>query len=83
MCYRNGFLVNENLVYANSYLNSYSNHNHKLKELLNSLAEGRNITLPELAATLELISSNGVKGILIFFSNLIHDRKNIFLFKLF
>ncbi|KAK6644179.1 hypothetical protein RUM43_000446 [Polyplax serrata] len=58
---KNGFLVNENLVYANSYLNSYSNHNHKLKELLNSLAEGRNITLPELAATLELISSNGIK----------------------
>jgi gamma-glutamyltranspeptidase len=59
--HRSGFHVSESLFAAKFYVHS-DRFNGRLMKWIEELEAGQNLTLPELAATLELIAVNGPDG---------------------
>jgi len=59
--HRSGFHVSESLFAAKSYLQP-TPFNGRLMKWVEELEAGQNLTLPELAATLELIAVKGPDG---------------------
>ena len=59
--HRSGFHVSESLFAAKYYLHP-NEFNGRLMKWMDELEAGQNLTLPELAATLELIAVKGPDG---------------------